>query len=124
MDGKPMWKWTLPIQPNSLVAVFSTIAKSALLYPLAECLGQLKWVYFKKPRVLSQMQTFNAACRGPWGATVFLWKTKGTVMLASMGALITIFMLGFEPFAQQVIQFSSQLTPLPNLNRSVTVTTA
>ena len=49
MDGKPMRDWKLPIQPNSLIAVSSTIAKSALLVPLAECIGQLKWIYFHTP---------------------------------------------------------------------------
>jgi hypothetical protein len=42
MDGKPLRDWKLPIQPNSLVAIFSTITKSALLTPPLEriCLYQ------------------------------------------------------------------------------------
>jgi len=42
VDQKPIASWRLPIQPNSLVSIFSTIAKSALLVSVAECLGQLK----------------------------------------------------------------------------------
>lgn len=46
MDNRPLHDWKLSfIQPNSLVSVFSTIAKSPLLVPLAEGLGQLKWIY-------------------------------------------------------------------------------
>ncbi|KAF1967799.1 hypothetical protein BU23DRAFT_411161, partial [Bimuria novae-zelandiae CBS 107.79] len=72
IQGKPLADWGLPIQPNSLVAVFSTIAKSALLVPIAECISQLKWTYFEAPRTLSQMQVFDDASRGPWGALVML----------------------------------------------------
>ncbi|KAF1996400.1 hypothetical protein P154DRAFT_443513, partial [Amniculicola lignicola CBS 123094] len=74
-DGKALTEWKLPIQPNSLIAIFSTIAKSALLVPIAEGLSQLKWTYFEvpEPRELAQMQVFDDASRGPWGALVFLW---------------------------------------------------
>ncbi|OAL47235.1 hypothetical protein IQ07DRAFT_478058, partial [Pyrenochaeta sp. DS3sAY3a] len=69
MDGQPMRRWTLPIQPNSLVAVFSTIAKSALLVPLSECIGQLKWTFFDTPKMkpLDRLHAFDKASRGPWG---------------------------------------------------------
>ncbi|KAF2875202.1 hypothetical protein BDV95DRAFT_459597, partial [Massariosphaeria phaeospora] len=52
----------------SLVVVFSTIVKTALLFLLAECLGQLKWMYFeKRPRTLNNLEIFDGASRGPWG---------------------------------------------------------
>jgi hypothetical protein len=122
MDGKPMRLWTLPIQPNSLVAVFSTITKSALLVPIAESIGQLKWDYFSKPRAVQHMQTFDQASRGPWGALVFLWKTRGTAILATFGSLITVLMLAFEPFTQQVIELHSRETVLYNTTGYVSST--
>lgn len=124
MDGKPMSKWHLPIQPNSLIAVFSTLAKSSLLYPIAECIGQLKWTYFERPRPLDRMEVFDGATRGPWGSLIFLWKTKATMLLASLGALITVILLAFEPFAQQAVGFSTHLAPLNNITGSVTKTNA
>jgi hypothetical protein len=124
MDGKPMSKWRLPIQPNSLIAVFSTLAKSSLLYPIAECLGQLKWTYFECPRPLDRMEVFDGATRGPWGSLIFLWKTKGTMLLASLGALVTVILLAFEPFAQQAIDFTTHLALLKNVTGSVTKTSA
>jgi hypothetical protein len=72
MDGKPLLDWKMPIQPNSLVAIFSTVGKSALLCAVSEGLGQLKWLYFEEPRALSQMENFDQASRGPWGAFTFL----------------------------------------------------
>ncbi|KAF2826461.1 hypothetical protein CC86DRAFT_467157 [Ophiobolus disseminans] len=108
VDDKPLTSWPWAIQPASLVAVFSTIAKAALLVPVAVCLSQLKWTYFEEPRELEHMQAFDDASRGPWGAVVFLWKTKGLVWLAAIGALVMVLMTGFEPFSQQAIHFSER----------------
>lgn len=110
MNGKTLLDWKLPIQPNSLVAIFSTVGKSALLFAVSEGLGQLKWLYFEEPRALSQMENFDQASRGPWGAFTFLWHTRGTAILASMGAFATVLMLAFEPITQQVIEFSTRVS--------------
>ncbi|KAJ8107390.1 hypothetical protein OPT61_g8900 [Boeremia exigua] len=122
MNGKPMRTWPLPIQPNSLVAVFSTIAKSALLVPVAESLGQLKWDFFKRPRDISHMQTFDEATRGPWGASMLLWRTRGASLLAAFGCVITVLMLAFEPFTQQIIEMQAQRAVLVNATGFVSVT--
>ncbi|KAF2466299.1 uncharacterized protein BDR25DRAFT_268730 [Lindgomyces ingoldianus] len=114
MHNRALPDWNLPIQPNSLIAVFSTIAKTALLVTIAECISQLKWAYFQKPRNLNELQVFDDASRGPWGSLVFLWKTGGTALLASVGAVLTILLLLFEPFAQQVLEFPSRLSVLKN----------
>jgi hypothetical protein len=110
MNGKTLLDWKLPIQPNSLVAIFSTVGKSALLFAVSEGLGQLKWLYFEQPRALSQMENFDQASRGPWGAFTFLWHTRGTAFLASIGAFATVLMLAFEPVTQQVIEFSTRVS--------------
>jgi hypothetical protein len=124
VDNKPIEDWKLPIQPNSLVAVFSTIAKSAVLFPLAECIGQLKWHHFDdlSAKSLEQMQAFDAATRGPWGAATFTWRTRGTAMLASMGTIITVLLLALEPFTQQILAFSSRNVLLHNETASVLAT--
>lgn len=122
IDDKPVGAWKLPIQPNSLVAVFSTIAKSALLVPVAECIGQLKWIYFDstESRTLAQLQAYDEASRGPWGSLGLFWKTRGAASaLALAGAFTTILMLAFEPFAQQVVSFSTHNAALHNMTGSV-----
>lgn len=117
-DDKSLASWSLSIQPNSLIAVFSTLAKTALLVPVTECISQLKWNHFENPKRLSQLQVFDDASRGPWGALILLLKARMTSM-ASLGALITIIALAFEPFAQQVVEFPSRKTVLGNLTGSV-----
>lgn len=123
MSGKPLNAWRLPIQPNSLIAVFSAITKSALLIPIAECISQLMWVYYDKSKAepLSQLQYFHDASRGPWGSTVLFWKTRmRPPYLALFGAAITVMMLLFEPFAQQVLEFPSQPVAIENSFGSAT----
>jgi hypothetical protein len=114
IDGKSIASWPYSIQPASLVAVFSSIAKSTLLVPVAVCLSQLKWSYFEKPRQLAHAQVFDDASRGPWGALVLLWKTRGMAWLAGMGALVTVLLMTFEPFSQQAIDFDEKVILLGN----------
>ncbi|KAF2180609.1 hypothetical protein K469DRAFT_639609 [Zopfia rhizophila CBS 207.26] len=116
--------WKLPIQPNSLVAIFSTIAKSALLIPLAEGLSQLKWNHYEeRAGTLDHLQAFDDASRGPWGALMFLFKMmrRRFSFLATAGALLTILTLVFEPFTQQIIDFPSRYVVLANETTSIMV---
>ena len=105
---KPLTFWTLPIAPNTLVSVFSTLAKSALMLTVAECISQLKWLHFQTTHKLVELDHFDEASRGPFGSLLFLWKINITSALASLGALITIFALAADPFTQQVISFPSR----------------
>jgi hypothetical protein len=114
IDGKSIASWPYSIQSASLVAVFSSIAKSTLLVPVAMCLSQLKWSYFEKPRQLAHMQVFDNASRGPWGALVLLWKTRGMAWMAGVGALVTVLLMTFETFSQQAIDFDERVIVLGN----------
>jgi len=108
MNNRALDRWTLPIQPNSLIAVFTTIGKTGLLLAVTESLSQLKWLHFERPRNLAHLQLFDDASRGPWGAAVFLWGTRGRAKLAALGAIITIAALAIEPFAQQILEFGTR----------------
>jgi hypothetical protein len=50
---------------------------------------------------LQDLQVYDEASRGPWGAMVLLKTSKFS--LASLGALIVLFLLAFDPFIQQLI---------------------
>jgi hypothetical protein len=117
-----MHDWKLPIQPNSLVALLATLTRAALVHPLAECIGHLKWTFFEKPRTLDFMHTFDIATRGPLGASKFLWKTQIRSPVASCAALVTVILLFFQPFMQQAIEVSSRIAPILNETASVSHT--
>jgi len=77
-DGQPAQKWPHPITLNSFLAVFTTLAKAGLVFPVTEALGQLKWVWFgEAERPLIDFQTFDEASRGPIGGIRLLGMLKG-----------------------------------------------
>ena len=55
MDGRALRAWRMPIEPNSLVAVFTTLAKTALMIPVASAISQMKWLWFERPRRLADL---------------------------------------------------------------------
>ena len=62
---------------NTIVAIIAAAAKAALLYPVAECVSQLKWLWYAKDyRRLSDMSTFDKASRGISGGFKPLRRTK------------------------------------------------
>ncbi|KAF7189148.1 hypothetical protein HII31_09570 [Pseudocercospora fuligena] len=108
MDGKSLDEWKLPISPNSLVSVFITLSKSALLLMVAEGISQLKWTYFaERRRRLYDLQIFDDASRGPWGAGILLLSIRHKALIASVGALITVISMAMDPFAQQIIEYNT-----------------
>ena len=113
MNDKPLSEWTLPIQPNSLLAVLTTIAKTSMMVPIASCIGQLKWRHFTlRPRSLRHLQIFDDASRGPWGSAVlayrFAFRVRAFVALGL--ALVSILALGIDPSAQQILSVAIRQT--------------
>jgi hypothetical protein len=104
---------------NAFVSVLSRIAGAALLLPVAEALGQLKWSWFIKgdSKKMWDFEMFDNASRGPWGAFLLLIHTRGKT-IAALGALVTIFCLALDPFFQQVVTFPERWT-LQNTTSSI-----
>ncbi|KAI1126506.1 hypothetical protein F5Y10DRAFT_211333 [Nemania abortiva] len=94
---------------NALIAILTTFSKSALLVVVAGAISQLKWRWFQSPNGKSVLDTqlFDDASRGPWGSAVLL-ATPHTWSLVSMGALVSIFALALDPFAQQLLSYPTR----------------
>lgn len=61
---RPLPKWPSAITINALVAVFTAIFKACLMMPIAEGIGQLKWLWYQKSRPLRHMEQWDLASRG------------------------------------------------------------
>ncbi|CAN9085454.1 unnamed protein product [Alternaria alternata] len=85
------------------VLILSKIASGALILPISEAIGQLKWTWFhgKKSRDAFDFEIFDKASRGAWGSFMLLCRTKGK-SLAALGALLTVLLLAIDTFFQQV----------------------
>lgn len=89
---------------NAIVSILATGSKASLIFVTSESIGQLKWIWFRTKRTLVDMQTFDNASRGPWGCLILLYRHKGC-SLVSLGAIITILALAFDPFMQQLFSY-------------------
>lgn len=77
-DGKPLGSWPWGINPNALVSAFATVIKMMAMVPVADCLGQLKWIWFskKKFRALTDFEVFDSASRGVRGSIWLLVRLR------------------------------------------------
>ncbi|KAI4861157.1 hypothetical protein F4820DRAFT_465033 [Hypoxylon rubiginosum] len=91
------------------------MGKSSMMIPIASCLGQYKWWRLRRPTQLRELQILDEASRGPWGSLVMLFDLKvwETTIACCLG-VVTILALGFEPSAQQVLEFPTREARLPN----------
>jgi hypothetical protein len=129
ISEKAVSSWTLPIEPNALVSVFSALAKAALMAAVPACISQLKWLHVASgsPKPLNDLQTFDEASRGPFGSLLFMWgvvlgKGKSVAAgLASLGCVITMVVLALEPFTQQIISHRERMIPVEGGTASMAV---
>lgn len=115
-QNKPLSQWGFGqryLSPNVVVSLLGTLGKSACLVAVAEILSQLKWIHYqKKPQKLSDLQLFDDASRGPWGALQLASRKNMKALLATCASIITITCLLIDPFIQSVFSFPRILTPV------------
>lgn len=103
IHGKLRSSWTLPLAPNTVIALFSTLSKSAILLVITACISQLKWIYFgRNGHRVMDLQIFDDASRGPIGAISLILRIRWGATIASFGALLTILALFQDAFYQQI----------------------
>ncbi|KAJ9606320.1 hypothetical protein H2200_009281 [Cladophialophora chaetospira] len=115
-DKKARPQLTHHITFNTIISILATGTRSSLMYTTASILGQKKWTWFtSRPRRLRDMQTLDGASRGPLGSLNMLFG-RIAASTASLGALITVLALAFDPFVQQLIDYplKSKVVPSPN----------
>lgn len=89
--------------------VLGKIASAALIVPTSEALGQLKWNWFHNSRAMWDFEIFDKASRGPWGAVMLLFRTRGR-SLAALGALLIVLLLAIDTFFQQITDLPTRST--------------
>ena len=107
---------------NSFISVVSKMAGAALILPVSEALGQLKWSWFQQnSKKMWDFEIFDNASRGPWGSLLLLLRTKGKA-LAALGALITLCAMALDTSFQQVVDFPDRWTLQDKLSHIPKVT--
>ncbi|KAJ0419625.1 hypothetical protein BJY00DRAFT_313774 [Aspergillus carlsbadensis] len=105
-NGQVRPTWKLGLSLNALISVLATGCRASLILVLSEAISQLKWLWVKdgEPKQLLGMQVFDNASRGPLGALTMLF-SHSQRSLVSLGAALTVLMLAFEPFIQQILSY-------------------
>jgi hypothetical protein len=108
LDAQTLSKWPLGL---TIITILSKIASAALILPISEAIGQLKWTWFhgKKSKDAFDFEIFDKASRGAWGSVMLLCRTKGK-SLAALGALLTLLLLAIDTFFQQVTDLPERWT--------------
>jgi hypothetical protein len=120
LKDDPLKKWHLAestgLTLNAYISVLSKMAGAALILPVSEALGQLKWSWFQQnSKQMWDFEIFDNASRGPWGSVLLLIRTKGKA-LAALGAMITLCMMALDPFFQQVVSYPDRWAPQETLS--------
>lgn len=108
LKDRPLAQWPLGL---TIITVLSKVASAALILPISEAIGQLKWSWFhgKESKDAFDFEIFDKASRGAWGSVLLLFRTQGR-SLAALGALLTVLLLAIDTFFQQVTDLPERWT--------------
>lgn len=102
--GQPLSKWPHTIKLNTVLSALTTTMKVSMMLAVSACLGQLKWLWYRRSRSLQDFQLFDGASRGPWGSSELLFRLKFWHM-ASVGSVVTLLALFADAFVQQSVSY-------------------
>jgi hypothetical protein len=106
-NGQLLRDWSFYLTLNSLLSIFATVLRAALLVAISSSIFQLGYIWFTKRRPLSDLEVFNAASRGIAGSLPLIRLQRGRGW-ASLGALLFILVLLGDTFVQQIVTFPSK----------------
>ena len=124
-NGRPLQEWNYRLSINTVVSFLAIVSKASLGLVVEGCLGQLKWIWYSRPRnrhSLLHFQAFDEASRGPYGAAQLLF-TLREINIGLVGAFVVLCALVYEPFIQQTISTPLLSSFLPT-NSSLPIATS
>ncbi|KAF4949626.1 hypothetical protein FSARC_13419 [Fusarium sarcochroum] len=115
-NEEPLPKWPLGLTLNTAIALLTTLSRTGFVLPICECISQLKWLWYRKERPLTDLQTFDEASRGPWGSLKLLvtMRTKAWV-LALLPALVMTTSVLTSTVTQSVVTYPTRNEPVYGL---------
>ncbi|KAK7955665.1 uncharacterized protein PG986_004887 [Apiospora aurea] len=112
-DGHPLDSFKIPT--GLVIAALGAITRGALAFAIGACLAQEKWNWLRrKPDSLASFQKFDEASRGPMGSIQLLYWLN-IRHWATVGALVTVLLLGFDPLLQGAISYEGHLVDSQDL---------
>lgn len=115
-QGKPLPQWPFRVSINTLLSIYGGVMKAATIYVVGSCVGQLQWSWFSSERPLIDLSRLADLSHGDlFGAFRWLWSNHIREPFITLGAIVAIASLAFEPFIQQLTSYGDCSVPLKNL---------
>lgn len=106
-DKKPLAAWHSRLTLNTIIAIGTQLAQSALLLPISEGISQLKWLWYSKRKPLEDMPYFQSGSNRPISSLILLWKRR-TSLLVWLGVISMLLQILFGPFVQQAVSLPTR----------------
>ncbi|KAK8104944.1 hypothetical protein PG999_008303 [Apiospora kogelbergensis] len=112
-NRRPLDSFKLPL--GLVIAVLGATTRGTLAFAIGACLAQEKWNWLRRgPDSLISFKKFDEASRGPMGSIELLYWLN-LRHWATLGALVTVLLLGFDPLLQGAISYEGQLVDAQHL---------
>ncbi|KAK8043183.1 hypothetical protein PG994_013666 [Apiospora phragmitis] len=112
-NGRPLDSFKIPL--GLVIAVLGATTRGALAFAIGACLAQEKWNWLRRrPDNLMSFKKFDEASRGPMGSIQLLYWLN-LRHWATLGALVTVLLLGFDPLLQGAISYEGHLVDAHDL---------
>lgn len=125
ISDTPLQNWTFYFQPSTVVSALGVVCQITLTCSTTVCLAQLKWIYYwhsKKARKLEDLQIFDDASRGAWGAVIFLMHMwRNSVPTGLLASFVILLALGTGPAVQQIISLHSREVQSPGQEATIPI---
>lgn len=124
IDEQSQASWPYPVAPNTLLAIISTLSRTAMMVPVASCLSQLKWRHFRiRQHRLSHLDVIDRASRGPSGSLLLIFQLGRASVVISMLAAVTVLSLAVGSTVQQLLEMPSRNTTRDNATAEIGIAT-
>jgi hypothetical protein len=111
-NGQPLPDWKHGFTINSMISIFLTLMKSGMGLVVAQGLAHLKWTWFDDARPLQDLETYDAATKGPLGALMLLWTVRTRHIITAVGAIVTVAALAIDPAVQALVKYYDCAAPV------------
>ncbi|KAF2966140.1 hypothetical protein GQX73_g7414 [Xylaria multiplex] len=102
-DGRRLDSWTAFFTLNTFISILAQVSRTTLAFGISSSLGQAKWNIFSTGSgSLVLFDAFDEASKGPWGSVGLVCRLR-LRHIATLGAVIIITLLSYEPFLQATI---------------------
>jgi len=76
-NNQPLPEWPFGVSINAVIGLLATTLRVTMILPIAEGISQLKWLWYRRPRAMKDLDRFDEASRGPLGSGKLLTRLKG-----------------------------------------------